>query len=195
MTLSAERRKYGDVAQVSNLLCRAASSLRNLRRRMSPSECLTRCRLEIGDTAGWKPALRLGQDTSSNLCPKALSRLKPRLKRCLPRSLTGHRLANSNIRLTHGCIGLSNSNIRLTHGCIGLSNSNIRLTNSGIGLTYPNCRSTYPGVGLANSHIRLSDADGGLANACIRFSNPNSGPTDGYVWSSNSNRGPTYPGI
>ncbi|PWU08723.1 MAG: hypothetical protein C5B50_29070 [Verrucomicrobia bacterium] len=37
-----------DVAQVSNLLYRSASSLRGAR---------TPCRLEIGDTAGWKPAL------------------------------------------------------------------------------------------------------------------------------------------
>jgi hypothetical protein len=45
------------VAQISNLPYRRASSLR----RVSPlraAEVSTLCRLEIGDTAGWKPALR-----------------------------------------------------------------------------------------------------------------------------------------
>jgi hypothetical protein len=45
------------VAQISNLLYRRASSLR----RLDSSKAIvlsTLCRLEIGDTAGWKPALR-----------------------------------------------------------------------------------------------------------------------------------------
>jgi len=45
------------VAQVSNLLYRRASSLRALDV-FSRAECgRSPCRLEIGDTAGWKPAL------------------------------------------------------------------------------------------------------------------------------------------
>ena len=45
------------VAQSSNLLYRSASSLRAVD---SPDALITLCRLEIGDTAGWKPALQCG---------------------------------------------------------------------------------------------------------------------------------------
>jgi len=46
-----------DVTQVSNLLYRSASSLRMLRHTRGATVTATLCRLEIGDTAGWKPAL------------------------------------------------------------------------------------------------------------------------------------------
>jgi hypothetical protein len=45
------------VAQISNLLYRRASSLRRVNT-LRAAEDSTLCRLEIGDTAGWKPALR-----------------------------------------------------------------------------------------------------------------------------------------
>jgi len=47
------------VAQVSNLLYRSASSLRTPQNPSAALGCRTVCRLEIGDTAGWKPALPL----------------------------------------------------------------------------------------------------------------------------------------
>ena len=56
-TLSACGYKYGDVAQVSNLLYRGFL----IRNRHNAQKG---CRLEVGDTAGWKPALR---DRSADL--------------------------------------------------------------------------------------------------------------------------------
>jgi hypothetical protein len=47
------------VAQVSNLLYRSASSLRGVAS-AERVERVADCRLEIGDTAGWKPALQGG---------------------------------------------------------------------------------------------------------------------------------------
>ena len=57
--LSVSRRFFpvGIVAQVSNLLYRSASSLLTARTNLGPLFNFTLCRLEIGDTAGWKPAL------------------------------------------------------------------------------------------------------------------------------------------
>src|SRR5213592_375738 len=61
--------KYGDVAQVSNLLYRGFL----IRNRHTAQKG---CRLEVGDTAGWKPALRdRRQNTSPNLRRATLSPL------------------------------------------------------------------------------------------------------------------------
>jgi hypothetical protein len=74
------------VAQISNLLYRRASSLH----RVDPlraAEASTLCRLEIGDTAGWKPALRwLGAELRAGRCEIFGSALV-----CLALALTGCR--------------------------------------------------------------------------------------------------------
>jgi hypothetical protein len=53
----ADARRQRIVAQVSNLLYRGFPT--RLRYELSTPRVLrTACRLEVGDTAGWKPALR-----------------------------------------------------------------------------------------------------------------------------------------
>jgi hypothetical protein len=52
------RSNPGDVAQVSNLLYRGFQTRRPFDQSRSFWNRRTPCRLEIGDTAGWKPALR-----------------------------------------------------------------------------------------------------------------------------------------
>jgi hypothetical protein len=61
-----KRRERTPVTQISNLLCRRASSLRYVENAKN-AEPATLCRLEIGDTAGWKPALqRLAEAACAN---------------------------------------------------------------------------------------------------------------------------------